>query len=71
MKKPTAKEFRQLLDKAITTTNKTAHALYPQRTNPSVAYEYHKSVGKLEALEAVKKAIEGNIVDLKILGLGE
>lgn len=65
-----AKELKAalpLIEKKLTYFTKAVHELESQKNNPSARDVYHNHVGKRDALEAVKQALDGKLRELDML----
>ena len=61
------KELAAKIDQAIKDKEKTLASLGLQKSNPTVAPSYWEAKGALEALEAVRDALKGNMINLNLL----
>lgn len=56
-----------MLSQAIDKQRSIVKSLSNSKSNPSVAPNYYKALGHLEAFEAVRDSLKGNSVNLRIL----
>ena len=64
---PNSKELLPKLAAKILEKRETVNSLESQKGNPTVAPSYHQAKGALEALEAVREALKGKMLNLNIL----
>jgi len=65
----TIKDIKPLIQKALVAQQKTLGSLESAKHNPTVASSYNATLGRIDALEAVLDAINGNTVNIKLLGV--